>query len=109
MWVIGRAAARPGTSGMVARVPRFRNTRSPRKLPPPAVVQFDIDRPITGKARPAHEQLGPLARYRPRCTSIRPSTIARFLACTPFMLVAADSRSTPNLAARRVNERTLAD
>ncbi len=51
----------------------------------------------------------PLARYRPRCTSRRAATISRFLACTPFMSVAADSRSTPNSAARRVNERTLAD
>ena len=51
----------------------------------------------------------PLARYRPRCTSRRAASIACFLACTPFMSVLADSRSTPNSAARRVNERTLAD
>lgn len=51
----------------------------------------------------------PLARYRSRCIARSPSAIVRLRAWTPLMFVDAAPISTPNSAARLMNERTFAE
>src|SRR5437762_10888753 len=64
IWVIGFAAASPGTFGIVAREPRTRNTRSPKiRRRPPSLS--DLNGSWSDEPAFAHDQVHS-ARHRAR-------------------------------------------
>jgi len=74
-----------------------------------AVSQLDIDRSVANEACLSHDQFSPAGPGNGRVeagSGRRPSPAS--WPCTPSTLVTADSSSTPNSAARMVNERTFA-
>src|SRR5580704_15700499 len=80
--VSGSAAASPGTSGIVARVPILIATRSPVSTRvPPSFKQTSIVFGAMNRPAPMINS-APLALYRSRCSAISPSTISRLRANT---------------------------
>ena len=93
--VIGCAAARPGTAGILARVPTLMKTHSPpssRVLP-----AFSSTRTVFGPVNRASPMTSsaPLVLNLPRCISTSSATICRLRRATPAMSTRMDPVTTP--------------